>query len=191
MTQEDRIDVEIFKTVSKAIAASDNLEIMTHHLSQLLVAALEIKGCNIFVLNPVTKELERLASFGLSAAYLSKGPVFSDKSISSALDGTPVIIRDVTQDDRLQYPKEAQEEGIAAMLSPGIHLQHPTKERMPRVADLQFLAAVGLMSLVCTTRRALIKVLAMCRSQGRCRHLSPWRPFSSKTLNAKHDLAGC
>ena len=117
MNREDRIDVEIFKTVSKAIAASDNLEIMTHHLSQLLVAALEIKGCNIFVLNPVTKELERLASFGLSAAYLSKGPVFSDKSISSALDCTPVIIRDVTTDDRLQYPKEAQEEGIAAMLS--------------------------------------------------------------------------
>ena len=76
MNREDRIDVEIFKTVSKAIAESDNLEIMTHHLSQLLVAALEIKGCNIFVLNPVTKELERLASVGLSATYLSKGPVF-------------------------------------------------------------------------------------------------------------------
>ena len=117
MDREDRIDVEIFKTVSRAIAASDNLEIMTHHLSQLLVAALEIKGCTIFVLNPTTKELEILTSFGLSATYLSKGPVLSDKSVSSALSGTPVIIQDVGKDNRLQYPTEAREEGIAAMLS--------------------------------------------------------------------------
>ncbi len=90
---------------------------MMHHLSQLLVAALEIKGCTIFVLNPTTKELERLTSFGLSAAYLSKGPVLSDKSVSSALSGTPVIIQDIGKDNRLQYPTEAREEGIAAMLS--------------------------------------------------------------------------
>ncbi|MBW1697997.1 MAG: GAF domain-containing protein [Deltaproteobacteria bacterium] len=117
MNRQDKIDVEIFKTVSKAIAESDNLEIMTHRLSQLLVAALEIKGCTIFVFNPTTKELERLASFGLSAAYLSKGPVLSDKSMSEALNGTPVIIRDVNKDDRLQYPAEAKQEGIAAILS--------------------------------------------------------------------------
>ena len=117
MKHEDRIDVETFKIVSKAIAASDNLEIMTSHLSQLLVVALGIKGCTIFVLNQTTKELEALTSFGLSAKYLSKGPVMSDKSISSALSGMPVIIRDISNDDRLQYPKEAEAEGIAAILS--------------------------------------------------------------------------
>ena len=117
MKREDRIDVETFKIVSKAIAASDNLEIMTHHLSQLLVAALQIKGCSLFVLNRSTKELEALASSGLSAAYLSKGPVMSDKSISSALNGTPVIIKDIAEDDRLQYPEEARKEGIQAILS--------------------------------------------------------------------------
>ena len=117
MKREDRIDVETFKIVSKAIAASDNLEIMTHHLGQLLVAALQIKGCSLFVLNRTTKELEALASSGLSAAYLSKGPVMSDKSISSALNGTPVIIKDIAEDDRLQYPEEAIKEGIRAILS--------------------------------------------------------------------------
>lgn len=117
MTSQDRIDVEIFKIVSKAIATSDNLEIMTNHLSQLLTAALEIKGCAIFALNPTTKELENIASFGLSAGYLTKGPVLADKSISAALEGKPVIIRDVSKDKRLQYPDEAQKEGIASILS--------------------------------------------------------------------------
>ena len=117
MKKEDRIDVEIFKIVSKSIATSDNLELMTGHLSQLLVAALEIKGSAIFALNPATKELETLASFGLSAGYLSKGPLLADKSIAAALQGKPVIIGDVLRDDRLQYPKEAEREGIAAILS--------------------------------------------------------------------------
>lgn len=117
MEAKDRIDVETFKIISKAIAASDNLEIMIHHLSQLLVATLDIKGCTIFVLNQTTKELETLASFGLSTEYLSKGPVMSDRSISSVLEGGPVIIPDISIDNRLQYPKEAKEEGIAAILS--------------------------------------------------------------------------
>lgn len=113
----DRIDVDIFKIVSNAIATSDNLEIMTNHLSQLLVATLEIKGCAIFVLNNETKELETLASFGLSAGYLSKGPLLADKSISAAFDGTAIIIPDISKDNKLQYPDEAKKEGIVSILS--------------------------------------------------------------------------
>lgn len=117
MEKNVRIDVEIFKIVSKSIAASDNLEVMTSHLSQLLVAALEIKGCAIFALNPLTKELETLASFGLSAGYLSKGPLIADKSIAAALQGETAIITDISKDNRLQYPKEAAKEGIASIIS--------------------------------------------------------------------------
>jgi len=117
MTSKDRIDVEIVKIVSKAIAESDNIELMTQHLCQLLVAALGIKGCAIFALNPSSKELENLASFGLSPSYLTKGPLLADKSISSALMGKPVIIRDINKDNGLQYPDEARQEGIAAILS--------------------------------------------------------------------------
>lgn len=117
MSSEDRISMDIFKIVTKATAESENLETMTNHLSQLLVGTLGIKGCTIFVLNPVTKELERLASFGLSISYLTKGPVQADKSLGEALKGEPVIVRDVGHSDRVQYPREAQEEGIAAMVS--------------------------------------------------------------------------
>ena len=117
MDNKDRINVEIFKIVSKSIAASDNLEVMTNHLSQLLVAALEIKGCAIFALNPSTKELETLASFGLSAGYIAKGPLMADKSIAAALKGEAIILEDVSKDNRLQYPKEAAQEGIVSIVS--------------------------------------------------------------------------
>jgi signal transduction protein with GAF and PtsI domain len=117
MGSAEKIDIEVFKAVTRAIAQSDNLEIMTSHLTQLLVSSLENKGCSIFALNPESGELELLASFGLSIGYLNKGPLFSSKSIGAIKKGQPVIIPDVSNTDRLQYPQEAKEEGIGAIVS--------------------------------------------------------------------------
>lgn len=117
MSTEAKITIETFKTVTKAIAQSDDLDIMTNHLSQLLVAALDIKACAIYVLDLETKELEILASFGLTPKYLSKGPILADKSIGANLKGEPVIVPDVSKDDSIQYPEDAKKEGIAAILS--------------------------------------------------------------------------
>ena len=117
MGNAEKIDIEVFKAVTRAIAHSDNLEIMTGRLTQLLVGTLEIKGCSIFALEPESGELELLSSFGLSASYLNKGPVFSDKSIGDIKKGKPVIIRDLNDTNLLQYPQEAKKEGIGAIVS--------------------------------------------------------------------------
>ena len=117
MNSEQRITIDIFKTVTKAIAESNDLDIMTNHLSQLLVSALDIKACAIYVLDLETKELEMLASFGLSPKYVSKGPILADKSISANLNGQAVIVRDVTKGGSIQYPEAVKAEGIAAILS--------------------------------------------------------------------------
>jgi len=117
MNSENKLNLDIFKVVCKALSRSDNLGTMANHMAQLLVGAMEIKGCTIFVLNPETKELEGLASFGLSPAYLNKGPVMADKGICAIYEKKPIIVRDVSKDDRLQYPEEAKEEGIGAIVS--------------------------------------------------------------------------
>jgi signal transduction protein with GAF and PtsI domain len=124
MASESRINIEIFKSVTRAIAHSDDLDIMSNHLAQLLTAGLDIKGCAMFVLNAVTEELEILASFGLSAKYLTKGPLNMPKSITETFQGHPVVISDIgKKSKRLQYPEEARKEGIAAIVSlPIIHL---------------------------------------------------------------------
>jgi signal transduction protein with GAF and PtsI domain len=117
MASKDKIDIDVFKAVARAIAQSDNLEIMTSHLAQLLVGTLENKGCSIFALNPESGELEPLASFGLSIGYLNKGPIFSSKSIGAIKKGKPIVISDVNNTDMLQYPQEARDEGIGAIVS--------------------------------------------------------------------------
>jgi len=114
---EDKIDIDIFKVVTRAIAESDNLGIMANHLSQLLVGALEIKACTMFALNPEIEELEVLGTFGLSIQYMNKGPLIADKSIGRTLDGEAIVIKDVTETDQLQYPEHAVEEGIRGIIS--------------------------------------------------------------------------
>lgn len=117
MSANDKIDMNIFQVVTKAIAESDNLSIMADHLTHLLVGALEIKACTIFALNLDAEELEVLATFGLSTDYTNKGPLLADKSIGCTLRGEPILIKDVSDTDRLQYPEEAKEEGIGGIVS--------------------------------------------------------------------------
>ncbi|MGD2029957.1 MAG: GAF domain-containing protein, partial [Desulfobacterales bacterium] len=49
--------------------------------------------------------------------YVNKGPVLVDKSIKLSSNREPVIIRDVTTSDRLQYPEKAKEEEIRSIVS--------------------------------------------------------------------------
>ncbi len=125
MASENRITIDIFKAVTQSIAHSEDLDVMANHLAQLLTTGLDIKGCAIFVLNAITEELEILASFGLSAKYLTKGPLHAPKSINETFQGNPVVISDISKKNAsLQYPEEARKEGIAAIVSlPIIHLE--------------------------------------------------------------------
>jgi signal transduction protein with GAF and PtsI domain len=117
MGTEEKIDIDVFKVVSRAIAHSDSLEAMTAYLSQLLVAALGIKGCSIFALNPETGELEIVGTFGLRVSFLNKGPVLSKKSIARTLKGEPVVVSDIEKAKVLQYPEQTRAEGIRAIIS--------------------------------------------------------------------------
>lgn len=126
MGSEEKIDIDIIRVITRAIAESNNMVVMATHLTQLLVGALGIKGCTLFILNPKLKEFETLASFGLSAHYLNKGPILSDKSMFSELKGEPVIIRNVSNTDKLQYPDDAKQEGIGSIASIPIMLYEET-----------------------------------------------------------------
>jgi GAF domain-containing protein len=68
------------------------------------------------LLTPDKKLLLHTADYGLSDAYVKKGPLSADKSIAEALNGKPVAILDATTDERIQYREEAKKEGIASIL---------------------------------------------------------------------------
>ena len=117
MERKDRINLDVFKTVQRAISQSEHIEIMATHLTQLLVAALDIKGACLFARNVESAELEALGSFGLSIAYVNKGPLMFDESIRNQYREQPIVIPDIAKSDLLQYPADAANEGIVAIVS--------------------------------------------------------------------------
>ncbi|SMC17822.1 GAF domain-containing protein [Desulfacinum hydrothermale DSM 13146] len=103
--------------VTQSISHSRDPEEVVLMTAESITRALEVKGCAVFLINRNTNELELAASFGLSEEYLHKGPVSALRSITRSLNDGPIAIYDVADDPRIQYPKEAQKEGIASILS--------------------------------------------------------------------------
>ena len=79
--------------------------------------AMDAKGCSLLLLTPDKKALLRIAAYGLSDWYVRKGPVLIDRSMSESLEGKTVTVLDATTDDRVQFRKQVQQEGIASILS--------------------------------------------------------------------------
>ena len=103
--------------VAKSISHSKDPEEVALMTVESIKTAMNVKGCSLFLFNRKTNELELATSFGLSDGYINKGPVSALRSIAQSLKDGPVAIYDVMDDPRIQYPKEAQKEGICSILS--------------------------------------------------------------------------
>ncbi len=108
---------KLFKDFAEIINSSLNVTEVLNMIAEKFVKSLNIKACTIFLLDRTWKELKVRASYGLSDAYLNKGSLAADKSIAETLNGKSVMIYDLTNDSRVQYPEEAKKEGIASILS--------------------------------------------------------------------------
>ena len=111
------INYETMLKVAKSISHSKDPEEVALMTVDSIKTALDVKGCALFLFNRKTDELELATAFGLSDDYINKGPVSSLRSIAQSLEDGPVAIYDVTDDPRIQYPKEARKEGISSILS--------------------------------------------------------------------------
>lgn len=109
--------LKLFKNICRKINSSLDIKEVLNSITDNTVNILRVKGCTIFLLDPTQKKLKVSSSNGLSAAYLNKGPIDAEKSIVETLSGNWVLIPDATNDNRIQYPTEAKNEGICAILS--------------------------------------------------------------------------
>ena len=130
-TEQNQINLEIYKLLVKTISEAGDLDTMAHQLTQIMVGALGIKGAALYILDPEKEALELLASAGLSINYVNKGPILVDKSIKFESNRNPVIISDTHASDKLQYPEKAREEGVRAIIS------HPIAMRGKIIGSLR------------------------------------------------------
>jgi len=109
--------------IAAIINSASTSDSLLRSVVENVALVLEAKGCSIMLRTPDKKLLLHTASFGLSDCYIQKGPVFADMSIAAALRGQPVAVLNAGSDDRIQYQKQASEEGIASILSVPVMLR--------------------------------------------------------------------
>jgi signal transduction protein with GAF and PtsI domain len=127
-----RIFLQEFKAISRAISTYEDLNVLTKHIVESITRAFKITGCSIMLFDERENQLFHVSSYGISDAYLDKGPVFADDKYSAFSKGKPVFIESMQKDPRVQYPEAAAKEGISSMLSV------PIKSRNALVGIIRF-----------------------------------------------------
>jgi GAF domain-containing protein len=107
---------QIFLKLAASMSSSLDVKNILQAMTQDLVKDLQIKGASVRLLDENTRTVKLVASFGLSEKYLNKGPIMADRNIGKALKGETITIKNVFEDDGIQYKKEKKEEGIVSML---------------------------------------------------------------------------
>lgn len=102
--------------VACTVNSAGDPDAVLQSIVESITKAMEAKGCSLMLLSPDRKHLLHIVDCGLSKGYLTKGPISADKSVAPALEGKPVAITDVATDERIQYPKQAEKEGITSIL---------------------------------------------------------------------------
>ncbi len=111
-----RTNSTLFLELASAINSSLDIKEILHSMSEKTCKAFGMKGITIRLLNEDTDSLELVASYGLSEAFLNKGSISVNKSITEDLQGKTIVMEDTSKEKRLQYPKETREEGINSIV---------------------------------------------------------------------------
>lgn len=116
MEERERRYYDSLYEAAAAVNSARTTECVLNTLAESVTKALEARACSLMLLTPDRKTLLHTAAYGLSEQFVQKGPVSADKSIAEALQGKPVSILNVAEDERVQYPEQDKQEGIASIL---------------------------------------------------------------------------
>ena len=106
----------LYELAAKVNSAGTSDSVL-RYIVKKVTQSLDAKGASLMLLSSDKKFLLHTTAYGLSDWYLRRGPLSVDKSISDALEGTPVAVHDAVEDQRIQYREQAKTEGIASILS--------------------------------------------------------------------------
>jgi GAF domain-containing protein len=108
---------QLFYRTARAVLSAPSMQSTLDSLVENSVKALDVKGGTLRLVNEKSNQLEQVAAYGLSAAYLNKGTLNADQSIPEVLQGETVVITDAYADPRIQYRDALRAEGINTLLS--------------------------------------------------------------------------
>lgn len=102
-----------FREIITIVHSSPNIDTVMELVVWKISEILSAKGAIFRLLNLEADELELSAAYGIGKNYLEKGPRLSHKIITDlCLQDRVIMIDDIQNDPRIQYPKEAEAEGV-------------------------------------------------------------------------------
>lgn len=107
----------VFRVIGDALNLRLDTKVLLEMAARAIAEQFNLKACHFRVISRDLQTLEHVACYGLSRAFLDKGPVDAERSVAEALEGKVVSVSDCSSDDRVQYPQAFVAEGIASMLT--------------------------------------------------------------------------
>ena len=107
----------VFRDIIRSMHSSTSLKEVLNVVVTKSAEVLNAKGALLRIFNQETDLFEVRAACGLGERYLSKGPVTTEKILSTSSELHEVlIITDIWNAPRIEYPQEKWDEGIRMML---------------------------------------------------------------------------
>ena len=138
--------------VTQAVLSTLNSTEVVQLIVDKVISIMQVKASALRLRNEITHELELIATTGLSEKFLAKGQPHTNQSISETLAGRPVLITDIANDPRLEYPVETVAEGINSILSMpiiarqrvvGVLRPYSAEKRQYSQEEITFLSALA------------------------------------------------
>ncbi len=146
--------LEALNDGARLVGSTLELPQVLNRLVESTALAMGVQACSIRLLDITGRKLDPVAVYGLSKAYLEKGPVDPEDNpfTREVLSGKVVNVPDAPNSPLIQYPEEARQEGIRSMLSApltgkdgplGILRAYAVEPNRFTPDDEQFLAAIA------------------------------------------------
>ncbi len=146
--------LEALNDGARLVGSTLELPQVLNRLVESTALAMGVRACSIRLLDITGRKLDPVAVYGLSKAYLEKGPVDPEDNplAREVLSGKVVNVPDAPNSPLIQYPEEARQEGIRSMLSApltgkdgqlGILRAYAVEPNRFTPDDEQFLAAIA------------------------------------------------
>jgi signal transduction histidine kinase len=104
---------------AQTISATLDIQALVDNLTQSITQSLNAHGASVRLIEETTGRLILDSSYGLSENFLKKSPLELTLGAieNEVLASPPLVVDECGQDDRVQYPKAAMEEGIRSMVT--------------------------------------------------------------------------
>jgi len=106
----------VFQTIADTLNAPVETAEMLRSVSKSIVENLAVKACQFFLLGRDPKQLENIASFGVSDRFAVSGPLEVKGMVDELLRGDTVYVKDCQSDSGACHLPAHKEEGIKSLL---------------------------------------------------------------------------